>query len=48
MCYLSDVVIDGDVGVVVAQYASGAWVYFASENDLMAGVGEAEVASASA
>jgi len=48
MCYLSNVVVNRDVGVVVAEDASGAWVDLAAEDDLMVGVGEAEVASASA
>jgi hypothetical protein len=48
MGYLSNVVIDGDVGVVVAKDAARAWVNFTSENNFVAGVCEAEVASSSA
>jgi hypothetical protein len=48
MCYLSNVVIDRDVGVVVAKDAARAWVNFTSKDDFVAGVGEAKVASSSA
>jgi hypothetical protein len=46
--YLSNVVIDGDVGVVVSEDAARAWVNFTSEDDFVSGVCEAEVASSSA
>jgi hypothetical protein len=46
MCYLSNVVIDRDAGVVVAKDAARAWVNLATENDFVAGVSEAKVASA--
>jgi hypothetical protein len=48
MCYLSDVVIDRDVGVVIAEDAARAWVDFTAEDDFVAGVCEAEIAASSA
>jgi hypothetical protein len=48
MGYLSDVVIERDMWVVVAEDAARAWVDLAAEDDLVASVGEAKVASSSA
>ena len=48
MGYLSNVVIDRDVGVVVAEDAARAWVNLAAEDDLVASVGKAKIATATA
>jgi len=48
MGYLSNVAIDGDVGMVVSEDAARAWVDFAAEDDLVASVGEAEIATSAA
>jgi hypothetical protein len=48
MGYLSNVVIDRDAGVVVAEDAARAWVDLATEDDLVASVGEAEIATTTA
>jgi hypothetical protein len=48
MCYLSNVVIDRDAGVVVSEDAARAWVDLAAEDDLVASVGEAKIATATA
>jgi hypothetical protein len=48
MCYLSNVVIDRDVGVMKTEDAARAWVDFTAEDDFVAGVCEAEVAASSA
>jgi hypothetical protein len=48
MCYLSNVVIDRNVGVVVAEDAARAWVNLAAKDDLVASVGEAKIATATA
>jgi hypothetical protein len=48
MGYLSNVVIDRDVGVVVAKDAARAWVNFTSEDNFVSGVCKAKVASSSA
>jgi hypothetical protein len=48
MGYLSNVVIDGDVGVVVAEDAARAWVDLAAKDDLVASFGEAKIATAAA
>jgi len=45
MCYLSNVVIDQDVGVVVAEDAARAWLNLTAEDDLVASVGEAKVSA---
>ena len=45
MGYLSNVVIDRDVGVMKAEDAARAWVDLAAEDDLVASVGKAEIAT---
>jgi hypothetical protein len=43
MGYLCNVVIDGDVWMVVAKDASSFWINLATENDLVSRVGEAKI-----
>jgi hypothetical protein len=48
MGYLSNVVIDRDVGMMKTEDAARAWVDLAAEDDFVASVGEAEIATATA